>query len=92
MVERFFWFACLFLMMKDPCQWPRLITCQFSNFVKCGEKPGLILLLQWEGLCLVLLNGEVTCIWQAQEEIGRMAQDKLNFVATGFTSFCLMAL
>lgn len=33
-----------------------------------------------KGLCLVLLNGEVAWIWQAQEETGSLAQNKLNLV------------
>lgn len=40
----------------------------------------------------MLLNGEVAWIWQAQEETGRLAQNKFNLVVTGFILFCLMTL
>lgn len=45
-----------------------------------------------KGLCLVLLNGEVAWMWQAQEETGSLARNKLYLVTTGFILFCLMTL
>lgn len=40
----------------------------------------------------MLLKGEVMRMRQAQEEIGRLAQNKLNLVTTGFILICLMTL
>lgn len=45
MVEGVFPLNSLLFMMKYLCWWPSLIMCHSSNFVKCSEKPGLILLL-----------------------------------------------
>lgn len=44
----FFLLNSLLFMMKYLCCWPHLIMCLASNFVKCGEIPVLIWMLQCE--------------------------------------------